>query len=195
MPAPSEEGILDAAERVFAEKGFGACSLRDVLTAAECSTTAFYARFASKDIVLQTLIVRLLEDLRDAAVEALPRAKTLADGWDVGIEVLVTTLRDRKGLVKVALSEAGSVEGPREALRDAYAMLAALLEHRLRDLAGRGRIDVADPAALAWAIVGGLTMQLMRWAVFETIGNDELPTALGSTAQALLPKSRRGKKS
>jgi AcrR family transcriptional regulator len=195
MPAPSEEGILDAAERVFADKGFGACSLRDVLAAAECSTTAFYARFASKDVVLQTLIARLIEDLRDAAIQALPRAKTLADGWDVGIEVLVATLRDRKGLVKVALSEAGSVAGPREALADAYAVLAALLEHRLRDLAERGRIDVNDPAALAWAIVGGLTMQLMRWAVFEAIDDDELPTALSNTARALLPKSRRRKKS
>jgi AcrR family transcriptional regulator len=191
MPRPSEDRILAAAEAVFATKGFGACSLRDVLTAAECSTTAFYARFPSKGAVLEALIRQLLGDLHDAAAVALPRADGLGEGWDLGVDILVETLSGRKGLVKVTLTEAGMVAGPRQALRETYGLLAALLSAKLAALAERGKVDLPDPDALAWAIVGGLTMQVTRWAVFEQIDDAALAEALRATARSLLPQPKR----
>jgi AcrR family transcriptional regulator len=191
MPRPSHDRILAAAERVFSERGFGDTSLRELIGAAECSTTAFYARFPSKDAVLETLIVQLLLDLHDAAAEALPRAASVVKGWDEGVEILVATLAGRRGLVRIALTEAGRVEGPRAALRTAYGQLAKLLSAQLRQLAGRGKADVADSDALAWAIVGALTMQVTRWAVFEELDDAGLVDALRSTARTLLPKPRR----
>lgn len=191
MARPSEDRILAAAERVFTEKGYGGCSLRDVLGAAECSTTAFYSRFPSKEAVLEALVRQLLGDLHDATAEALPRASDLASGWDAGVDVLVAALSQRKGLVKIALTEAGMVPGPRAAMRNAYALLAALLAGNLRRLAERGRIQLADADALAWAIVGGLTMQVMRWSVFEELDDAALAESLRATARSLLPKQRR----
>jgi AcrR family transcriptional regulator len=191
MARPSEDTILSAAERVFATKGYGACSLRDVLGAAECSTTAFYARFASKEAVLEALIERLLGDLHDAVAEQLPRAADLASGWDTGVDVLVATLAGRKGLVKIALTEAAMAPGPRAALRSAYDLLAVLLADNLRRLADRGRIQLVDADALAWAIVGGLTMQVMRWSVFEELDDAALAESLRATARSLLPSQRR----
>jgi AcrR family transcriptional regulator len=191
MPRPSEDRILAAAEQVFADKGYGACSLRDVLAAAECSTTAFYARFKSKEAVLEALIAQLLGDLHDAAAEVLPRATDIALGWDAGIDLLVATLSHRKGLMKLALTEAGMAPGPRTALRSAYASLASLLSANLRRVADRGRIEVADTDALAWAIVGGLNMQVMRWSVFEELDDAGLAESLRATARALLPRQRR----
>lgn len=191
MPRPSEDRILAAAERVFAEKGYGHCSLRDVLSAAECSTTAFYARFPSKAAVLEALIAQLLGDLHDAAAKVLPRATDLASGWDAGVDVLVSTLSDRKGLVKVALTEAGMSPAPRQALRNAYALLATLLAGNLRRLSDRGRIHIDDADALAWAVVGGLTMHVMRWAVFEELDDAGLATQLRATARSLLPRQKR----
>jgi AcrR family transcriptional regulator len=188
---PSHDRILAAAERVFAERGFGSTSLRDLMAAAECSTTAFYARFASKEAVLEALVRQLLTDLHDAAAAELPRAKTLVAGWDVGVDVLVDTVRDRKGLVRVALTEAGQEPAARAVLRQAYGLLAALLAAQLerpsRRKAGAGR-DVAR--ARAWALVGALTMQVTRWAVFEELADDALADALRDVARPLLPARR-----
>src|SRR4051812_21961818 len=49
---PTSDGILDAAELLFAERGFGNTSLRGLIEASRMSTTAFYSRFASKEEVL-----------------------------------------------------------------------------------------------------------------------------------------------
>jgi hypothetical protein len=69
-------------------------------------------------------------------------------------------------------------------------MLAALLAGQIARLVDKGRIEVADADALAWAVCGALTMQVMRWAVFEELADDELARALQTTARTLLPPVR-----
>lgn len=191
MARPSRDKILAAAEHVFAERGYGESSLRELIAAAECSTTAFYSRFPSKEAVLETLVRELLEDLVEAAVEALPRATGIDEGWDQGVRILVDALAGRRRLVRVLLTDASRVPGPRAALSDAYAGLAMMLSQQLQRVARRGTLEVADPDALAWAIVGALSLQLTRWAVFEQLDDEGLVQALRSTAAALLPRRRR----
>jgi AcrR family transcriptional regulator len=190
MARPSRDKILAAAERVFGERGYGDTSLRELMAAAECSTTAFYARFPSKEAVLETLVRELLEDLYEAAAQALPRTSGVDQGWDEGVRILVEALVGRRGTVRVLLTEASRVPGPRAALRDAYAGLAMLLSLQLKRAAGRGTVEVPDAEALAWAIVGALSMQLTRWAVFEELDDEGLARALRTTAGALLPRGR-----
>lgn len=66
-----------------------------------------------------------------------------------------------------------------------------VLSARLTALAERERIDVAEPDALAWAIVGALSMELVRWAVYEEIDDAALAGALHPTARAMLSARRR----
>jgi AcrR family transcriptional regulator len=190
---PSHDAILAAAEKLFAERGYADTSLRELIGACGVSTTAFYARFATKDAVLEQLLRDLLVDLHDAAAVALPRAKDPAQGFDKGVDVLVAAIADRRGLVRIMLTEAANSAGARAVVRDAYGMLAALLAGQIAKLVAKGRIDVADADALAWALVGALTMQVMRWAVFEELGDDELAEALRATARTMLPASTRRK--
>jgi AcrR family transcriptional regulator len=188
---PSHDRILATAERVFAERGYADTSLRELIAACECSTTAFYARFATKAAVLESLLARLLDDLHDAAAAALPRARDLPQGFDRGVDVLVGALSGRRGLVRVALTEAATQPTTRAILRRAYGMLAALLAAHLAGQVARGRIELRDTDALAWAIVGALTMQVMRWAVFDELDDGALAAALRATARTMLPPSRR----
>lgn len=58
--------LLDAAERVIAERGFEAASLAEIAEAAKLSKGAVYHHFASKD----DLLLALLEDRFAARVEA-----------------------------------------------------------------------------------------------------------------------------
>src|SRR4029079_12005758 len=95
-----------------------------------------------------------------------------------------------RGTVRVLLTEASRVPGPRAVLRDAYAGLAMLLSQQLQRAARKGTVEVPDAEALAWAIVGALSMQLTRWAVFEELDDEGLVRALRTTAGALLPRGR-----
>jgi AcrR family transcriptional regulator len=184
---PSSEGILDAAERVFARQGYGETSLRQLMAAAEVSTTAFYARFPSKEAVLDALVAKLLGDLTERARVALAGAKSLDEGFDVGVDTLVAVLRGHRDLVRLMLTEAPCSAQSLQTTRAAYGLLAGFLGSKLERLAGRGEVRVEDPTALGWALVGAMQIQVMRWAVYRELSDAELADALRSTARALLP--------
>lgn len=187
---PSADRILAAAETLFATNGYGDISLRQLIAASGVSTTAFYARFDSKDAVLEKLVEQLFSDLYEEATKALPLAKNLEDGIERGIEILCDRFGPRKSLVRLVIAETGSVAGLLEKRRGSYAMLVGFLGHYLRALQTRGRIEVTDPDAMAWALVGALEMQLTRWAVWDELDLDQLRVKLLAVSRAILPKER-----
>ena len=185
---PSSDRILVAAETLFATHSYGDISLRQLIAASGVSTTAFYSRFDSKDAVLDTLTERLFTELHQAATKALPLARNLDDGIDRGIELLLAQLAPRKPIIRLVIAETGSVQPTSTIRKRSYTMLVGFLAHYLRALAGRGRIEVADAESTAWALVGALEMQLVRWAVWDELDLDQLRTALLAVARAILPK-------
>ena len=185
---PSADRILVAAEALFASRGYAEVSLRQLIAAAGVSTTAFYARFASTAQVLDTLAERLFAELHAEAAKLLPHARDLDEGIERGVELLCTQLGPRKALVRLVIAEAGAQAPAVAVRRRSYTLLADLLAARLGALAARGRIEAADPRALAWAIVGALEIQVVRWAVWDELELDELREQLRATARAMLPK-------
>jgi len=185
---PSAERILAAAEALFAKHGYAEVSLRQLIAGARLSTTAFYARFPSKEAVLDALIERLFGELYRDAGPTLREAKDLQEGITRGVELLCERLAPRKPLVRLAIAEAGAHPSSAAARSRSYSLLANLLAHRLRALAGKQRIVAPDPDALAWALVGALDIQVVRWAVWDELSLDELRTQLLATARAILPK-------
>lgn len=186
---PSSDGILEAAETAFAKHGYNELSLRQLISASRVSTTAFYARFDSKEAVLAALTSRLFGELHADAPAALSKARDLASGIELGVDLLCERLGPRKALVRLILSEAGSSPAAMNARRDSYAMLAAFLAMRFAALNERKRIAVADPEALAWALIGALEIQFIRWAVWDQIDLPALRAQLSRAALAILPRS------
>lgn len=168
---------------MFAKHGYAEVSLRQLMAAAGMSTTAFYARFDSKEAVMAALVTRLFADLHAAAPAVLDRARDLESGIDLGIDLLCDQFAPRKALVRMILSEAGSAPAAVEARRRAYTLLVAFLAQRL------GQLRADDPTALAWAIVGALEIQIVRWAVWDEIDLPALRTALRASARAMLART------
>jgi AcrR family transcriptional regulator len=187
---PSVERILEAAEGLFATNAYGDISLRQLIAAAGISTTAFYARFDSKEAVLDKLTESLFLGLQLEAATTLRSVRNLDQGIERGVEILVDRFASRKSLVRLVIAESGSL-GPTSSMRrKSYVMLVAFMGHYFKALSERGRIEVKDADALAWALVGALEMQIVRWAVWDELDVDELKTALVGVARAILPKER-----
>ena len=87
---PSVDRILDAAESVLATQPYSEISLRTLMAAAQISTTAFYARFDSKEAVVAALTARLFTDLYRGAPGAL---EIQIVRWAVWNEIDLPTLR------------------------------------------------------------------------------------------------------
>lgn len=188
---PSADRILEAAETVFAKHGYAEVSLRQLMAAAEVSTTAFYARFDSKEAVVAALAQRLFGELYAAAPAALDQVRDLEQGIDVGVGLLCARFGPRKALVRLILSEAGGSPAAVMARRNAYGLLAGFLATRLQRLVHRGGIAPVEPRVLAWAIVGALEIQIVRWAVWDEIELPELLAQLRAAARAILPRVER----
>ena len=184
---PSADRILQAAEQVFATTGYGEATLRQLMSAAHVSTTAFYARFSSKEEVLRALALRLLEELETTAREELAKAEGVEDGWRRGVDVLYDVLSPRRQLVRILLTEASASPDVTKAVGGLYAGLASFLSLRFESLSRYGEVAPADVTGLAWGVVGALQMQVLRWAVYDQLATSELRDALHAAASAFLP--------
>ena len=181
---PTGDRILSAAASVFARRGYGETSLRELMAAAGVSTTAFYVRFASKEEVLDALVQQLLADLYAAATATLAAGGDIDTGFHRGVTAMTDVLLRHRIAVRLALTEAPCSPKSCATLSRAYGELAKLLGTRLAQLS---RSPASDGSAAGWALVGALAMQVQRWAVFGQLDDRGLAHALSSTARALMP--------
>jgi AcrR family transcriptional regulator len=185
----SRDDVLDVAARVFAERGFGETSLRQLIAESRMSPTAFYARYPSKNAVLEALVERVLSRIFLAASAAFAQARTVDDAVDRLAQVLISGLAGQKASMRLMMTEAPVVPAARRAIHAAYASLAKLVAAYL------AQQDVANPDAFGWSAVGTIWVQIARWAVFEEIDDRELSiqlrhaTALLRTATPSSPKT------
>jgi len=76
--ADTRAGLVKAARRLFAERGYGAVSLDEVCARARVTKGALYHHFESKQDLFLAVYERVEEDLLDAGTNAVPAD---ADFW------------------------------------------------------------------------------------------------------------------
>ena len=76
----SREAIVDAAERLFLERGFGAVSMDELAAAAGVARRTLYSQFASKEEIFREMLLRVSGQLENAFP---PGIETQGDVEDV----------------------------------------------------------------------------------------------------------------
>jgi AcrR family transcriptional regulator len=138
---PLREQLLDAAAKVFAEKGYSGARIKDIVAASGLSSGAVYGRFSSKDELLVEAVIRRVErnasdrsfegrTVGDILVDAGRAHGPLSDAEATQLEAFVTARREPE--VAQAIAEA------REQWRSTIA--ADLIERAIAD-------GTADPDA------------------------------------------------
>jgi len=75
--------LLDAAERLFSDKGFEAVSHREIASAAAVNLAAINYHFGSKDQLIRAVIKRSVDPLNARRLAALARAERRAGSTPV----------------------------------------------------------------------------------------------------------------
>jgi AcrR family transcriptional regulator len=112
---PLREQLLDAAARVFAEKGYFGAKIMDIVRASGLSSGAVYGRFASKDELLMEAVLSRVEKnavgsrflgktVADIVMEASRTDGALDDAEATQLEAFVAARREPK--VAKAIAEA-----------------------------------------------------------------------------------------
>lgn len=106
-PTPgTRERLLDAAERLFAERGFGGTSVREITDAAGANLGAINYHFRSKDGLYAEVFARRIALLRDPVVAVAKETASLArkrpeDGLRVFGRAFLAPHQDREASLKL----------------------------------------------------------------------------------------------
>jgi AcrR family transcriptional regulator len=85
---PTRERLLDVAERLFAERGFGATSVRGITAEAGCNLAAVNYHFGGKDQLYEEVFRRRLGAMREHRLSSIRGTLAEAEGR-ISLEVLL----------------------------------------------------------------------------------------------------------
>jgi AcrR family transcriptional regulator len=144
--------ILDAARDVFADLGYGAATVRDIVRRTDLATGTFYNYFPDKEAVFRALLDESAEQTRALVREARRRARTLDEFVREGYRAYYTFLASDPTSFAIMRRNAGTIR----ALFDTPALGAGYeeLEADLRTGIDAGLVPPHDARYMAAAMVG-----------------------------------------
>jgi AcrR family transcriptional regulator len=90
--AETKERILDTAERLFAERGYGATSLRSIIAAANVNLAAVHYHFRTKEALLEAVLKRRLEPVNRERLAMLEECEKAAGDAAPCLECVLNAL-------------------------------------------------------------------------------------------------------
>ena len=144
--------ILEAARVVFAELGFGASSVRDIVRRTDLATGTFYNYFPHKESVLRALVEESGDEARARVRAARREGTTLESFVREGFRAYFAYLLEDREMADVLRRNAGTIR----TMYDEPSVLAgtAELEEDLRDGIAAGVVPEHDAGLMAAAMVG-----------------------------------------
>ncbi len=173
--------ILQAAHEAFAELGFGATTVRDIVRRTDLASGTFYNYFPDKEALLHELIENFQVDLRRRVHEAREAAETLEDLLRSAFRACFEIFVENEMVLALLMRNAGEIEEltSLKALDPA----ASDLSQDLRDKAREGVVPDIDfdlVAGAAVAVASELAFRHVRsHADIETATNFAVDLFLG----------------
>jgi AcrR family transcriptional regulator len=175
----TRQRLLDAAEQVFADKGYHGAAVDDIAEKSATSKGGFYFHFPNKEAIFLALVDSLTPRLEAAIERALSAEPDPVAQLDAALRTALTTFSSHKRLSKILLVEAvGLGHGFDEKLIQVRGRFAALIQRRLDLAMSSGRIAPLDSQTVSWAWFGAINEIVTRWLVSGQPRNleDAFPT-------------------
>jgi AcrR family transcriptional regulator len=188
-PTDKRKRILDAAVRVFAERGYHGSRVGDIAEDAGVAHGLLYHYFASKEDVLHTIFTENWGELlaRFRAVEATDEPPP--DKLEGIAKILLRTWRNDPALVTVMVREVArsrEIQGRIGEVREAFAIVQRVIEEGQRSGVFRREVDAR---IASWLVYGALEEVLTGWVLGQLPdGEDDVRRA----EQAVVEVALRG---
>ena len=189
--AQNKAKLLAAARRVFAEKGYGEATARDIVRATDLATGTFYNYFRDKEEVFAALLEEFQQRVREATLEdrrdsSIPLAERIERGALAYFQVVAEDAE----LFRVLRRNVGAV--PMLPIESFFAEEMAAFAEDVEQWNRLGEVDV-DPGYLT-AFIAGAAFQVANRMVERDPPSPEeaarfLSRALNAAIQALTSDS------
>jgi AcrR family transcriptional regulator len=177
--------ILDAAAKVFAERGYHGASTQDIADVLGIRQASLYYYFPSKEIALELVCMKGVEGFFEAASEVAAKKTGAAEKVRGLVEAHLTPLLDRADFVKTFLNERQYLPAPsRKKVGKLSRAYEKVIEKVIADGIAKGEFrKETDPRLMTLALLG------MCKSVAAWIGKDDpyaIPQIAGEYARILL---------
>lgn len=155
---------LDAAEKLFAKKGFFDSSIVDITQAADVALGTFYLYFPSKLAIFQELVRHFNENLRSHLRQAVAGLTNRAEIERAGFQAFFEFVNQHRNLYGI-VSQAELVDP--DLYRWYYRSLAESYTHGLSMAIASGQVKPLDAETISWCLMGMAHFLGMRWMLWE----------------------------
>lgn len=159
MKAPERRAqVLSIARDVFAEKGYHAAKIDDIVARARIARGTFYLYFTDKRAIFGELLDDLLGRLRKSIYRVdLTRDQGIELQLRANITRVLGILFEERALTKILVSDAVGLDaGFDEKLLAFYDQVYAVIEGALAEGTRLGVVHPCDPSIAACMVVGSL---------------------------------------
>jgi AcrR family transcriptional regulator len=151
--------LLEAALELFADLGFHATSVDEVVARARTSKSAFYEHFESKEECFRVLLEQRGTALLEAVRTAAARGRDHRERIRLGIEAFVVYCAQRCRSARLLLVESTglspSIEAVRHRLHREFAIMTETVLRYAQDHGDRS-LEGVDPIVYGRAVVGAV---------------------------------------
>jgi TetR/AcrR family transcriptional repressor of mexJK operon len=142
------QAILDAARRLFAERGIDGCPIEAIAAASDVSKVTVYRHFGEKGGIFEALVAREIDRLAERIGEIGSSGGPLRDRLVGFGKALIAMLSDPEHLdleTAVALEATRNPDVARRFYDAGPGRVHAILADVLAAAAARGEVDIANP--------------------------------------------------
>jgi TetR/AcrR family transcriptional regulator, regulator of autoinduction and epiphytic fitness len=171
----SREAIVDAAEHLFLEHGFGGVSMDDLAEAAGVARRTLYNQFPGKEEIFREMLGRVSRGLGDALPPGIETRGDVEEVLRLMARALLTFQARPQfvGIVRLVAAEAGQFPWIAEAFWSVLQPQEERFERYLTHLTTLGVLDCPDPRLAASQFLGLLNEPLL-WP--RVLGRDRVGT-------------------
>lgn len=160
----TRQRLLEAAEQVFAEKGYHGAVVDDIIRASDSSKGGFYFHFPNKQAIFLTLVDMLVPRLAAAIDRAIAAETDPIAQLDAALRTVLETFGRHRQLSKILLIEAvGLGHGFDEKLMRTRGRFAGMIQTHLDRAVAAGAIAPQDTILISWAWFGAINEIVVRW--------------------------------
>jgi TetR/AcrR family fatty acid metabolism transcriptional regulator len=160
----TRERILEAAERLFAEKGFHETAMDEIVRASKVSKGGVYFHFPSKEELFFALLDKLADALQREVQREITRRRGAVAKIQGALEVVLRTLTSQRHLAQIILRQGHGLGPSFERKRlEIYSRFARLIKENLDEALAEGSILPINTEITAYAWLGAINELVLRW--------------------------------
>ena len=156
--------ILQAAAEVFAEKGYYAAAVDDIVRASDTSKGSFYHFFPNKQGIFLSLVDHMYSTLLRRVETAIEQERGAIHKVDAALRTVLGEFARHRRLARILLIEAAGLgHAFNDKLFQLHAGFAGLIKRYLDRAVAEGSIPPLDTELAAYAWLGAINEVVTRW--------------------------------